>query len=200
MHNRPFDQLFNDHHGQQGAAFEYPVYREHQDVSIVARSTRGNQLDAKLGNSHNELARVGPISLPTLELVESQSARTSDHTNNTQQWVAIPKQLFESDCPLTHTILPDGTMKTEQAAADGTMRTHLRHADGTAQERIADRYGRPLYVRDINQDGQWTICQMQYLDSPGRVSPFLAGKRISTSDGEVQELNFGTPRKIAKQA
>src|SRR4029450_1406682 len=84
----------------------------------------------------------------------------------------------------------DGSIKTEQAHPDGTVRIHSRFANGSAQERITDRYARPFYVCDITRDGTWTVSELKYQDNLGRISPFLASKRVTNSDGSVKEEHY----------
>ncbi len=109
---------------------------------------------------------------------------------------SVLRPLFYPDWPLNHTVRPDGTIKTEQAHPDGSVRIHSRFADGSAQERITDRYARPFYVCDIEKDGKWTVSELKYQDNFGRISPFLASKRITSSDGAVSEEHYNDYGKV----
>lgn len=112
---------------------------------------------------------------------------------------SAPRPLFSPDSPLIEKTLANGALKTEQAHPDGTIRTHLKLIDGTIQEKISDRYGRPLYVCDIRKDGTWAISEMRYLDTPGKISPFLATKKVTTSDAIVTESTFDAHGKTINQ-
>jgi len=109
-------------------------------------------------------------------------------------------QLFSKDCRVNHTVLPDGTAKTVHTAADGSTRTQTRFDDGSEQDKLADRYGRPLRVHELNSDGSWTITELKYQDSKDRVSPFLSGKRVISSSGTITELQFDSHGRVSNRS
>ena len=112
---------------------------------------------------------------------------------------SVLRPLFYPDWPLNHSVRPDGSIKTEQAHPDGTVRIHSRFANGSAQERITDRYARPFYVCDIAKDGMWSVSELKYQDNLGRISPFLASKRITNSDGTVREEHYNDYGKVTNR-
>lgn len=130
--------------------------------------------------------------LPELQLARPASAAGLDKPSPL-------RALFYPDRPLVHTVMPDGTVKTEQAHPDGTVRIHSRFTDGRVQERITDRYGRPFYVCDIARDGSWKVSELEYLDSLGRLSPFLSAKRVTSSDGTVEEERYNHYGKVTER-
>lgn len=85
---------------------------------------------------------------------------------------------------------------TIQSAPDGSTRTQVRSPDGGKEAKIADRYGRPVLVEHLSPDGRWEVAELRYPDSPGKASPFVSSKRITSSDGNVQEIDFAWHGKV----
>ncbi len=104
-----------------------------------------------------------------------------------------------SDCKLNTSYLPDGTFKTVQTAPDGSTRTQVRLPDGRKEAKVADRYGRPVLMEHMNTDGTWTVAEMNYPDTAGRPTPFVASKRITRSDGTVAEIDYSRHGKVASR-
>lgn len=136
--------------------------------------------------------------LPTVETAQFPAERQEDSPEG--QWVAHAlKQVMECpalkpfsspDCKLSHTVLPDGTARVEQCAPDGNRRIQTRRPDGTVEDKVTDLYGRPVVLQEITASGEWKFSEMTYQDNAGKVSPFLASKRITSSDGTVTETKF----------
>jgi hypothetical protein len=160
------------------------VERHYDDgTTEVGRERRQERTDLKATRSGD---------LPEPQLARPASAAGADKPSPL-------RALFYPDWPLVHTVMPDGTIKTEQAHPDGTVRVHSRFTDGRVQERITDRYGRPFYVCDIARDGVWTVSELEYLDSLGRLSPFLSAKRVTSSDGTVEEERYNHYGKVTER-
>src|SRR4030095_3451972 len=130
------------------------------------------------------------------ELKEPQVSRPASDSVSVS---SVLRPLFYPDWPLNHSVRPDGSLTTEQPHPAGTVRIHSRCANGSAQERITDRYARPFYVCDITRDGTWTVSELKYQDNLGRISPFLASKRVTNSDGSVKEEHYNDYGKVTNR-
>lgn len=228
MHRTPFDQLINRRQTAQEQVSPsdsalsmrgFESFQPYQDIG--ADGYRAQKPLRKVQAPH--------LHLPELELVEftaSQSSKTIDFAPDRQltksnslienKYVDInstietspkpaeslspsaPRALFSPEGKLTQKLLQDGSVISQQAHPDGTVRTHHQRTDGSIQEKISDRYGRPFYECDI-KEGTWTLSEMKYLDSPGKISPFLAWKKVTASDGTVTEYNYGAHGKASIQ-
>lgn len=140
-----------------------------------------------------EQAVRSALSLHVLSLEEKKPA--------SQKFPHLPVlDAFHSpDCKLSHSFLPDGTATTIQTAPDGSTRTQVRTADGGKEAKVADRYGRPVLTEKLSKDGSWTICEMTYSDAPGKISPFVSGKRVTQSDGSIVETDFSWHGKVTRR-
>ena len=159
---------------------------EPQVVSRVAvTDLNGEKAEVQVKDTRFGELKEPQVSRPEVDAVSASS---------------VLRPLFYPDWPLNHSVRPDGSIKTEQAHPDGTVRIHSRFEDGSAQERITDRYARPFYVCDIAKNGTWTVSELQYQDNLGRISPFLAAKRITNSDGSVSEEHYNDYGKVTKRS
>lgn len=213
MGKNPFGELLDKRHQLQEdrPPIEAAMLFDWRDLNKALADTRAARTNTAFAKG---------VALPVLELVEvaqETEGKTQVAVNDTSRektavtdakFCEMPepqiaraesdavspssalRPLFYPDWPLNHTLRPDGTIKTEQAHPDGTVRIHSRFANGTAQERITDRYARPFYVCDIEKDGKWTVSELKYQDNFGRISPFIAAKKITNSDGQVTEENY----------
>lgn len=105
----------------------------------------------------------------------------------------------ETDLKLSHSVLPDGTAKTVQTAPDFTARTIIKRPDSSTEERITDRYGRPVYAKEVSADNSATVTAMMYNDEGGKVSPFVASKRVTDPKGITTEFVFDKLGKVSTQ-
>jgi hypothetical protein len=103
------------------------------------------------------------------------------------------------NCKLNHTLLPDGSKKIVQTAADFSVRVLLKRNDGSMEEKVFDRYGRTVFDKQVEANGDWISSEWSYFDSEGKISPFLSAKRITTSDGILKEVTYGQGVKIKGQ-
>jgi hypothetical protein len=164
------------------------------------------------------LNRTGELQLPSFEpeLLNHQQERLENtvkqalslhalslETNlqTAQKFPHVPVlDLFHSpDCKLSHSVLPDGTATTVQTAPCGSTRTQIRSADGTKEAKVLDRYARPVLMESMKPDGSWTVAELKYPDTGGKMSPFVSGKRISHSDGSVEEIDYSWLGKETKR-
>ncbi len=105
----------------------------------------------------------------------------------------------ETDLKMSHSVLPDGTAKTVQTASDFTSRTLIKRPDNSTEERITDRYGRPVYAKEVGPDNKVTVTAMMYNDEGGKVSPFVSSKRVTDGKGITTEFVFDKLGKVAQQ-
>ncbi len=114
-------------------------------------------------------------------------------------YIPVLDVFHSPDCKLSHSVLPDGTATTVQTAPCGSTRTQIRSADGTKEAKVLDRYARPVLIESMKPDGSWTVAELKYPDSHGKMSPFISGKRISHSDGSVEEIDYSWLGKETKR-
>lgn len=149
--------------------------------------------DLEKKQDHLEQSVKTALSLHVLSLEANQ------HVPHKFPHMPVLDAFHSPDCKLNHSFLPDGTAKTVQTAPDGSTRTQVRSPDGTKEAKVADRYGRPVLVENMNPDGTWTISEMTYPDSAGKMSPFVSSKRITQSDGTVVEVDFSWHGKVTRR-
>jgi hypothetical protein len=165
-------------------------------------------------NSYNNAARHLPkFDLHGLEKHQDQLEQTvktalSLHAlsleNKQQEQQKFPhlpvlEAFLSPDCKLAHTIQPDGTAKTVKTAPDGSTRTDVKFHDGRKEAKVADRYGRPVLVENLKADGSWSVEELGYHDSPGKISPFVSSKRITQSDGTIAEIDYSSHGKVTRR-
>lgn len=131
--------------------------------------------------------------------LQVESLEAKEHVPHKFPHLPVLDAFHSSDCKLSHTFLPDGTSRTVQTAPDGSTRTQVRSPDGLKEAKVADRYGRPVLVEMMNQDGSWSISEMTYPDANGKMSPFVSSKRITQSDGTVVEVDFSWHGKVTRR-
>ncbi len=111
----------------------------------------------------------------------------------------VGKFADEADLKLSHSVLPDGTAKTVQTASDFTARTITKRPDNSTEERITDRYGRPVYAKEVGADNTTTVTAMAYNDEGGKVSPFVSSKRVTNGKGITTEFVYDKLGRVAQQ-
>lgn len=211
MQKSPFGQLLEQRQSLRDSA--RPCEQFAPDCLALEMETGGQRRAFPGQDCPSGLAAMHQ--LPDLEIVEGQggdgqtSKRSADllkpapapdfERGARRHSLSAMRPLFSPESLLISRVLPDGSEKTEQAHPDGTVRVQIKRPDGGVQEKIADRYGRPFYICDVSPDGKWTVSEMQYHDSPGKISPFTSAKRIITSDGVVSEVEYNIAGRAVEQ-
>lgn len=139
--------------------------------------------------------------------VNRSSTKSCASSSSTQETGIVPEftttvqyKAFElPNCKLNHTLLPDGSKKIVQTAPDFSSRVLLKRLDHSMEEKVFDRYGRPVFVKEVSAHGDWISSEWKYFDSEDKVSPFLSAKYITTSDGTVKEITYDRKGKITGQ-
>jgi len=99
--------------------------------------------------------------------------------------------IFQSpECKLTYDVLEGGATKMFLTAPDFSARMLLKRPEGVESEKVSDRFGRTVFTRDKQKDGEWVMEEFKYLEINGRPSPFIAAKRFLYSDGHTCEITY----------
>lgn len=134
---------------------------------------------------------------PEVTLAEAKTAAKPSQEINLD--ALLGKFANETELKMSHSVLPDGTAKTVQTASDFTSRTLIKRPDNTTEERITDRYGRPIYAKEVGSDNSTIVTAMSYNDEGGKVSPFVSIKRVTDGKGITTEFVFDKLGKVAQQ-
>ncbi|HEY9784781.1 MAG TPA: hypothetical protein V6D17_05200 [Candidatus Obscuribacterales bacterium] len=87
----------------------------------------------------------------------------------------------------------------EQFACDFKTRRVQSDAISGSKETVRDRYGRLIYEKTVDADGNWSAREFRYQDEDGKRSPFIAFERKISSDGTLREITYGKHGIVSEQ-